>query len=66
METNSINQFPVLELGITALSLTERHLKQWLDLLDVLIDTYATMDEIANCRLQVAQLHQELHRLRNN
>ena len=66
MENTSANPFPTLEPGTTALSLTERHYQQWLDLLDKLVDTHAPMDEIEYCRRQVAQLHQELYLLRNN
>lgn len=55
-----------LEPGTTALSLTEKHLNQWLDLLDHLHDAHAPTDELKSCHRQIALLQQNLYLLQAN
>lgn len=50
---------------IDPVSLTERHLNEWLQLLDHLQDAHAPMNQLIYCRNQVTRLQLDLYRLRN-
>ena len=45
--------------------LTERHLNEWLQLLDQLQDDHAPVDQLLYCRNQVTRLQLDLYKLRN-
>lgn len=48
------------------MTLTERHLNEWLELLDYLRDTHAPIDRLSYCRNQVTRLQLEFYRLQNS
>ena len=47
-------------------NLTERHLGEWLAIMDQLLDTHAPTDEVAYCRNKVTRLQLELYQLRKS
>lgn len=47
-------------------ALTERHLSEWLELLDHLQDTHASTNQLTYCRSQVTRLQLDLYQLRNS
>lgn len=54
---------PVTIDELTPTLLTERHLAEWLRLLDYLQDTHAPTGELVYCRNQVTRLQLDLYQL---
>ncbi|QJW91109.1 hypothetical protein HNV11_17860 [Spirosoma taeanense] len=65
METQPMNQPSVSASDMTPLALTERHLHEWLQLLDYLQDAHAPTNQQTYCRNQVTRLQLDLYKLRN-
>ncbi|MFD2934997.1 hypothetical protein ACFS25_14470 [Spirosoma flavum] len=66
METQQTQERVHFDSDMTMTSLTERHLSEWLHLLDTLRDEHAPTDQLAYCRYQVTRLQRDLYQLRNN
>jgi hypothetical protein len=65
MENQLSNELTKLDPHTTPASLTERHLNEWLQLLDYLRDTHAPTSQLTYCRNQVTRLQLDLFQLRN-
>lgn len=65
MTTSRTEERSLLDPDMTPMTLTERHLKEWLELLDYLRETHAPMDRLNYCRNQVTRLQLEFYQLQN-
>lgn len=55
-----------VEPDLTPTTLTERHLNEWLRLLDYLQDNHAETNQLVYCRKQITRLQLDLYQLKNS
>ena len=65
MKTKRTGNLAQPTLLLDFVTLTERHLDDWLSLLDQLQDAHAPTDQLVYCRNQVTRLQLELYQLRD-
>lgn len=63
---NLTREMATFSPDLNPMTLTERHLNEWLQIQDYLQDTHAPTDQLTYCRKQITRLQLDLYQLRNS